>query len=624
MAPRRVQIWFQNRRAKERRKTNGEEDGESDIDSEDIKEDECDEQEDSNHSNHNEHKKDSQKNNYEQFTSLIELPVPTTEQLTRKKEKIELPIMPTIEKRSVGSLPAIYLSKEMSSLSNCNIQQTDSKRRMSAQYLNESTSEPPYKKQAIDPLAKTYDRRYSVPSNFYPPSQFHLRERKLPTPKPDQINRKFDNVDLPQLELLRRNDSHFTSTVQNGNSSSEKEKRSDSLVPSRPNEERRASLPSISSLISSTSSNSHSKNYHEGKTSFPNPQQHQPSFVHNSTFITPRNPIEISKRSSFDFTINSTEHKRIPTSSSSLLSQKPTATINHPNQSNHLNSSFSITNNNTISPNINQNTNNNNNITYFRNQNNIHINNNPNNIIIDNNNSNPNNNPNSNNNNNNLLNNKKKLPILSESVMNIYNQIQRAVEEKNISFVKNLLGKISNVDLRCYAGTSNWNLIHSAVKIGDDAMVQLLVDTNQLDVNAQEITHKYTPLHIASLEGKTSTVAILASRRNCNLNVLDNFQRTPLFCACASGHIDCVAELLNYLNFVDIPDRNGTTPLQIAAKHGYTTIVKLLVNRGANVNIRDNNNQTALHYAVEQCHKDICIFLSPLISKDPIPNSTQI
>ena len=208
-----------------------------------------------------------------------------------------------------------------------------------------------------------------------------------------------------------------------------------------------------------------------------------------------------------------------------------------------------------------------------------------------------------------------KLPIPAVS-NELYEQIQRAVEERNVLFVRNILTSNPGLSLRnCGAGQSNWTLLHTVVKIGDEAMLQLLLSTNQLDINAQEITHKYTPLHISALEGKSVITAILLNA-GCMIDIRDSFQRTPLYCACASGHVSVVAQILKYQTNINVTDEMGRTPLQVASLHGFTDIATLLVERGADVNLRDTNGHTALFHAVTQNHKNICILLSPLIASD--------
>ena len=57
-------------------------------------------------------------------------------------------------------------------------------------------------------------------------------------------------------------------------------------------------------------------------------------------------------------------------------------------------------------------------------------------------------------------------------------------------------------------------------------------------------------------------------------------QRTPLHDACIGGHLDCVSLLLDVMENIEVPDKNGQTAAHLAAFNGEAGALSLLLEHG--------------------------------------------
>ena len=65
----------------------------------------------------------------------------------------------------------------------------------------------------------------------------------------------------------------------------------------------------------------------------------------------------------------------------------------------------------------------------------------------------------------------------------------------------------------------------------------------------------------------------------------ENDGQTPLFIACATGHVDAARLLLDRGADVHTADSANTTPLHMACYKGHIEIVQLLLNNGATADL---------------------------------------
>jgi len=132
--------------------------------------------------------------------------------------------------------------------------------------------------------------------------------------------------------------------------------------------------------------------------------------------------------------------------------------------------------------------------------------------------------------------------------------------------------------------------LHCAVKSGDSALVQFLLD------------------HGASVDARSSqwkTIVTgqydeLSCSNDHNIACLD--QVTALMYASANGHTHMCETLIRNSAVVDAQDRLGRTALHAAAFHGHVACVNTLLKAKALLELLDEGGQSALRMAVKQCH----------------------
>ena len=93
------------------------------------------------------------------------------------------------------------------------------------------------------------------------------------------------------------------------------------------------------------------------------------------------------------------------------------------------------------------------------------------------------------------------------------------------------------------ANNDNETLLHWAAIRGHSKVVELLLQQEDIKVNATDKTTGSTPLHIAAGNSHLNIVELLVKHKQIHLNATDKYGRTPLHIAAQNGHLE-VAELL--------------------------------------------------------------------------------
>jgi ankyrin repeat protein len=124
--------------------------------------------------------------------------------------------------------------------------------------------------------------------------------------------------------------------------------------------------------------------------------------------------------------------------------------------------------------------------------------------------------------------------------------------------------------------------IKTAVTNGDLTLVRSMIEGDK-SLLEFKIDSVFTPLNLASYEGKTDIVKYLLEK-GADVGTKDKEGSTPLQNAAAKGHFEIVKLLVEKGSDVNYKDDNDVTPLHFGCMSGNLDIVKYLVAKGADLN----------------------------------------
>ena len=96
----------------------------------------------------------------------------------------------------------------------------------------------------------------------------------------------------------------------------------------------------------------------------------------------------------------------------------------------------------------------------------------------------------------------------------------------------------------------------------------------------------------------SSLVAMLLAQ-GADIEAVDQYGVTPIFCAMQAGRPSTTAELVRCGANLAHRNLDGETPLMLAIIENIQASVQLLLERGADYTLKDNNNWTILHLAAK-------------------------
>ncbi|CAK9254349.1 unnamed protein product, partial [Sphagnum jensenii] len=103
--------------------------------------------------------------------------------------------------------------------------------------------------------------------------------------------------------------------------------------------------------------------------------------------------------------------------------------------------------------------------------------------------------------------------------------------------------------------------------------------------------------------------------QGANVNVKDNYGRTPLGEAAWPGHLNVVKWLIELGEDVNTKDNDGTAPLALAADFGKVNAAQILLEYGADINAQNTKSMTVLNWAMQNSHLE---FAAVLLDHDNI------
>ena len=118
-----------------------------------------------------------------------------------------------------------------------------------------------------------------------------------------------------------------------------------------------------------------------------------------------------------------------------------------------------------------------------------------------------------------------------------------------------------------HRGLDNWTALHYAANEGHFTVVQELLKHTDIDKEPMSTINR-TPLHLAAIRGHTNIVRALLdcqTKPQCDRNIKDFDENTPLHYASEYGHADCIIYLIKEAQADPfLKNKFGYTPSDIA------------------------------------------------------------
>lgn len=158
------------------------------------------------------------------------------------------------------------------------------------------------------------------------------------------------------------------------------------------------------------------------------------------------------------------------------------------------------------------------------------------------------------------------------------------------------------VNYQCYGFTRAQRPLYpwfNSAQTGNLALMQRLVSTGQISVNAKDEMGQETALHFAARADQEEIVKFLSRLPGIDINAQNSQGHTALTVAAGNGH-DKIVQFLLTIPGIELHDKYGSCPALIsAAFQGREKILKLLLKTpGININAVNQNGINALFGAI--------------------------
>uniref|UniRef100_A0A4W5NNZ0 Euchromatic histone-lysine N-methyltransferase 2 n=1 Tax=Hucho hucho TaxID=62062 RepID=A0A4W5NNZ0_9TELE len=137
--------------------------------------------------------------------------------------------------------------------------------------------------------------------------------------------------------------------------------------------------------------------------------------------------------------------------------------------------------------------------------------------------------------------------------------------------------------------------LHHAAKLGSLDIVTLLLETGQVDINAQD-SGGWTSI-IWAAEHKHINVIRALLNRGADVTLKDKEMNVCLHWASFAGCVEIAEMVLNAGCQLSSVNMHGDTPLHIASREGFLECVTLFLSRGADIDIMNREGDTPLSLA---------------------------
>jgi ankyrin repeat protein len=188
--------------------------------------------------------------------------------------------------------------------------------------------------------------------------------------------------------------------------------------------------------------------------------------------------------------------------------------------------------------------------------------------------------------------------------------IHSAVRDGDLAKVESLVEQGADVNTRAKS-SGGWTPLFAAVCADqNDVHVAKFLIAKGADVNAKEKSGM-TALHVACEDAKRNMAELLIAK-GADVDAKDGGGCTPLHRMFYSGcnGLDVAGLLIAKganvnAKLTDAGLRGELTPLHFAVESGHTKIVGLFIDKGADINAPTTDGQTPLHIACECGHQDV-------------------
>lgn len=125
------------------------------------------------------------------------------------------------------------------------------------------------------------------------------------------------------------------------------------------------------------------------------------------------------------------------------------------------------------------------------------------------------------------------------------------------------------------------NCLHEAAISGKECVLRVGVE-NGVDVGRPDVYGRI-PLHYAAMHGRVDMIRVLISVKPATIDIMDHDNYTPLIHAISHNQVDCVRQLIVANARIDPRHEQEFIPLNLACQNGFDEIAGILLENKASV-----------------------------------------